>query len=172
LPLPVTVVVDRALAKSRTSRFSSVQDLSAAIEAAVPGATRSMALLGPPPVPRPELAAAVQRRRAIRAPYNTPVQVVMRGQQAQTMDGRSEDISEGGLLVLSRDGCASQQDVVVRFALPMEGKVISAEAHVRWVRASPALGVCAIGLEFVDLHPTVRASIATYVGLMADHNQA
>jgi serine/threonine-protein kinase len=172
LPLPVTVVVDRALAKSRTSRFSSVQDLSAAIEAAVPGATRSMALLGPPPVPRPELAAAVQRRRAIRAPYNTPVQVVMRGQQAQTMDGRSEDISEGGLLVLSRDGCTSQQDVVVRFALPMEGKVISAEAHVRWVRASPALGVCAIGLEFVDLHPTVRASIATYVGLMADHNQA
>jgi c-di-GMP-binding flagellar brake protein YcgR len=88
------------------------------------------------------------------------------------MDGRTEDISEGGILVLSRDGCAPDQRVAVRFALPMEGKVVSAEAHVRWVRASAALGICAIGLEFVDLAPPVRTSIATYVSLMADHHQA
>ena len=88
------------------------------------------------------------------------------------MDGRTEDISEGGILVLSRDGCAADQRVAVRFALPMEGKIVSVEAHVRWVRASPALGICAIGLEFVDLAPAVRTSIATYVALMADHNQA
>ena len=172
LPLPISVVVDRAIAKSRASRFSSVQDLSAAIEAAVPGAGRLTTLLGPAAAPRPDLASAVQRRRATRAPYNTPVQLVLRGQQAQTMDGRTEDISEGGMLVLSRDGCTADQRIVVRFALPMEGKVVSAEAHVRWVRASPALGVCAVGLEFIDLHPAVRTSIATYVSLMADHNQA
>jgi hypothetical protein len=29
-----------------------------------------------------------------------------------------------------------------------------------------------MGLEFVDLAPTVRTSVATYVALMADHNQA
>jgi c-di-GMP-binding flagellar brake protein YcgR len=88
------------------------------------------------------------------------------------MDGRTEDISEGGLLVLSRDGCSADQRVVVRFALPMEGKVVSVEAHVRWVRATPALGICAMGLEFIDLAPAVRTSVATYVALMADHNQA
>jgi serine/threonine protein kinase len=171
VPLALAVVVDRAMAKSRASRFSSVQDLGAAIEAAVPGAARTTRLLGPPPLPKPE-SESVQRRRAMRAPYNTPVRLVLGGQQAPTMDGRTEDISEGGLLVLSRDGCTADQRVAVRFALPMEGKVVSVEAHVRWVRASPALGVCAMGLEFVDLAPTVRTSVATYVALMADHNQA
>ena len=172
VPLPVAVVVDRAIAKSRASRFSSVQELAGAIEAAMPRPGRTTTLLGPPPLPKQELPSAVQRRRAKRAPYNTPVQLVLRGQQAPTMDGRTEDISEGGILVLSRDGCAADQRVVVRFALPMEGKVVSIEAHVRWVRGAPALGVCAMGLEFVDLPPAVRMSVATYVGLMADHNQA
>jgi len=172
LPLPVALVVDRAMAKSRASRFSSVQEMGMAIHAAVPRAGHSTRLLGPPPLPKPELAAAVQRRRARRAPYNTPVLLVLGGQHAGTMDGRTEDISEGGILVLSRDGCAPDQRVAVRFALPMEGKVVSAEAHVRWVRASAALGICAIVLEFVDLAPPVRTSIATYVSLMADHHQA
>jgi serine/threonine-protein kinase len=171
VPLPLAVVVDRAIAKSRASRFASVQDLGAAIEAAVPGAVRSTRLLGPPPLPKRE-SPSVQRRRAMRAPYNTPVRLVLGGGQAPTMDGRTEDISEGGLLVLSRDGCSADQRVVVRFALPMEGKVVSVEAHVRWVRATPALGICAMGLEFIDLAPAVRTSVATYVALMADHNQA
>jgi hypothetical protein len=170
VPLPVALVVDRAIAKSRDSRFSSVHELGGALAAAMPGA-RTTRLLGPPPLPRQE-HAAVQRRRAVRAPYNTPVQLVLRGRQSPTMDGRTEDISEGGILVLSRDGCAADQRVAVRFALPMEGKIASVEADVRWVRASPALGICAMGLAFVDLPAPVRTSIAAYVGLMADHNQA
>jgi eukaryotic-like serine/threonine-protein kinase len=172
LPLPVVRVVDRAIAKSRRVRFPSVLELAAAIEAAVPGAGRATTLLGPPPLPKLQPRAEEQRRLNRRAPYNTPVQLVLQGGQARTMDGRTEDISEGGLLVLSRDGCTANQRVAVRFALPMEGTVVSAEADVRWVRGEPALGVCALGLQFVDLPAVVRTSIATYVGLMVDRNQA
>ena len=170
VPLPLALVVDRAIAKSREARYATMGELSAALAAAMPGA-HTTTLLGPAPLP-PQENPAVQRRRARRAPYNTPVQLVMRGSQGTTMDGRTEDVSEGGLLVLSRDGCSANQRVTVRFALPMEGKVASVEADVRWVRASPALGLCAVGLAFVDLPAPVRTSIAAYVGLMADHDQA
>jgi serine/threonine-protein kinase len=174
VPLALVLVVDRAIAKARTDRFSSMQDFAGAIRAAVPDANRGTTLLGPPPLPRAELRVEEQRRRAKRAPYNTPVQLVLAGSQNRTIDGRSEDISEGGILFLSHADCPTDQRVSARFALPMEGKVISVEAQARWIRAAPghALGIRAMGLEFVDLPPAVRSSIAQYVGLMADRNQA
>ena len=175
VPEALVLVVDQALAKPRMSRFGSAQELAAAIEAAVSGAERRTTLLGPPPLPprdRGRALAEDPRRRAERAPYNTPVRIVFPGGAS---DGRTEDISEGGLLVLSRAECIADQHVAVRFALPVEGKVASVEAVVRWVRArrpSDGPGGRAIGLEFVDLPPSVRASIAQYVSLMADRNQA
>lgn len=172
VPPAIALVVDRAIAKARTSRFPSMRDLAEAIEAAVPTPTRTTTLLGPPPLPKAETPAEQQRRRAKRAPYSTPVQLVLPG--GQTLDGRTEDISEGGLLVLSHAPCTADQRVAVRLALPMEGKVVSVDAHARWVRAAAgphAPGVCAIGLEFVDLPAAARASIARYVSLMADRNQ-
>jgi serine/threonine-protein kinase len=173
VPQPLALVVDRAIAKARTSRFASMQEMATAIEEAVPLAGRATTLLGPPPLPRAETPAEQQRRRAKRAPYNTPVQLVLPG--GRTLDGRTEDISEGGLLVLSHADCGADQQVAVRFALPIEGRVISVEAHVRWVRAASgqhAPGIRAIGLEFGEASPAVRASIAQYVALMADRNQA
>ncbi len=175
VPQPIVQLVERAIAKARTARFPSMQELAAAIEAAVPGAGRDTTLLGPPPLPRRESAVEEQRRRAKRAPYNTPVQLTLAGAPGQTIDARTEDISEGGLLVLSQAECRAEQRASVRFALPMEGKVVGVEALVRWVRAaqgSHAPGIRAIGLEFVDLPPAVRASIAQYVSLMSDRNQA
>jgi serine/threonine-protein kinase len=172
---PLALAVDRAIAKSRTSRFANMQELAGAIEAAMPGASRDTTLLGPPPLPRQVTPAEQQRRRAKRAPYNTPVQMALPGPGDRTLDGRTEDISEGGLLVLSHAECKADQRVAVRFALPMEGKVVAVDAHVRWVRAAHgphAPGICAIGLEFADLPTPVRTSIAQYVSLMADRNQA
>ncbi len=176
LPPGLALVVDRAMAKSRTSRFSTVQELAGAIGIAVPGAGRLTTLLGPPPLPRREAPAEEQRRRARRAPYNTPVQLVLEGQQSRTIDGRSEDVSEGGLLVLSHGECEAGLRVVIRFALPTGGKIVSVPAQVRWVRASSGLsrasGVHAMGVEFIDQPAAVRSSIALYVGLMAERNQA
>ncbi|MEO6573049.1 MAG: serine/threonine-protein kinase, partial [Polyangiaceae bacterium] len=174
-------VVHRAFAKKREDRFRSILDLWRALEDAAPGALPRTTLLGPRPQPAkaPSLApaprpapAANQRRRWPRAPYATPVRVLLANGGA--LDGRNEDISEGGMLLLSREDCTQGELVKVRFALPMEGRVVTCPTIVRWVRAarpddpeSPR----AIGLEFVDLAPEVRASIGRYVELIGDPSQ-
>jgi serine/threonine-protein kinase len=167
VPAALALVVDRAIAKSPAARFASTHDLAAAIEQAVPGAKRQTTLRAaqPPPAARP---APAEQRRASRASYNTPVRLVVR---EGVVDGRSEDISEGGLLVLTLASCAPGQRISVRFALPMEGKVVSAEADVRWVRAAHGVdrqGMNAIGVEFHDLPQPLRSSIAGYVALMSE----
>jgi uncharacterized protein (TIGR02266 family) len=167
VPAPLALVVDRAIAKAPADRFASAHEFAAAIEKAVPGATRQTTLRAAhaPPVAKP---APVEQRRAPRAPYNTPVRLNVR---EGVVDGRSEDISEGGLLVLTLASCAPGQRVSVRFALPMEGIVVSAEADVRWVRAAHGVdrqGLNAIGVEFFDLPPATRDSIARYAALMSE----
>lgn len=170
IPQRLAAVVDRAMEGARTSRFASVADLSAAIEQAVPRASRRTTLLGPSPGSSPTSQKPThveQRRRGARAPYSTPVHLVVQG---GVVDGRSEDISEAGLLILSMAICAMGQRVALRFALPMEGKVVSVEADVRWVRVAHGpdkQGLSAMGLEFFELSEPVRASIARYVSLMS-----
>ncbi len=175
-------VVHRAFAKKRDDRFRSILDFWRALEVAVPNALAMTTLLGPRPAPMkaPSLAPApkppptpvAQRRRWPRAPYATPVRILLAGGGA--LDGRNEDISEGGMLLLSREMCTQGENVNVRFALPMEGRVVTCPTVVRWVKAarpgdpeSPR----AIGLEFVNLAPEVRASIARYVELIGDPTQ-
>jgi serine/threonine-protein kinase len=172
VPEALAQVVARAIAKSRALRFAGVGDLAFAIEQAMPGAARATTLLGPARRSVTLRDESPQRRRSPRTPYNTPVRLLL---ENGVLDGRSEDISEGGLLVLSEATCAPGQRVALRFALPMEGKVVSVEVDVRWVRAAggvDAQGLRAIGLEFVDLPTPVRASIARYVELMAEHSVA
>lgn len=163
VPFELCDVVDQAIAKTKANRFQSARELEAALMT-LPGASPRITLLGPQPQAKPPAGqpAAAQRRQWRRAPYNTPVSIIL---GSGTLDGRSEDISEGGLLVVSRESCAAGQRVGLRFALPMEGKVVSVEADVRWVRESG--GMRALGLEFVSLPPAVRTSIAQYVDLMS-----
>ncbi len=109
----------------------------------------------------------MQRRRVPRAPYNTPVHLLL---ATGALDGRTEDISEGGALIISRLACAPEQRVGMRFALPMDGKVASVEAFVRWVRlADPSNpdGLRAIGVEFIEPSEVVRASVRHYIELMS-----
>jgi eukaryotic-like serine/threonine-protein kinase len=166
VPEALAQIVDCATSKAPAARFASVRDMAAAIEKSMPGAARETTLLGPSQRTATAADLAAQRRRSARAPYNTPVRLML---QQGILDGRCEDISEGGLLVLSEATCAPGQRVAMRFALPMEGKVVSVEADVRWVRAArgiDAQGMRAIGLEFVDLPAAVRASVSRYVELM------
>jgi serine/threonine-protein kinase len=167
VPEALAHVVDQAISRSRAARFTSARDLAAAIAHAAPDASRHTALLAPPPAPAAK-PSPVEQRRAARAPYNTPVRILVQG---GVVDGRSEDISEGGLLVLTLAVCAPGQRVSVRFALPMEGKVVSVEADVRWVRGARGVdrqGLNAIGIEFRDLPQPVRDSIVRYVALMSE----
>jgi tRNA A-37 threonylcarbamoyl transferase component Bud32 len=170
VPEALAAVVDRALCKSPMARFASAGDLAFAIEQAMPGAARTTTLLGPKARATAAATSGAQRRRRPRAPYSTPVRLMLAN---GVLDGRAEDISEGGVLVLSEATCSPGQRVALRFALPMEGKVVSVEADVRWVRAASgvdARGLRAIGLEFVAVPEPVRASVARYVELMAEHS--
>ncbi len=125
---------------------------------------KAVAANEPPP-------AVVSRRRFQRAPYITPCRVVRA--DGITIDGRAEDISEGGLLIVlsqreeMKAGGSAQdgpEKVRVRFALPTTGVVATVEALVRWIKDGK--GRSALGIEFTELAPDARMSIATYVGLV------
>jgi serine/threonine protein kinase len=171
----LAAVIERGMAKKREDRFASPADFARALRDAAPGARTRTFLLGPPPLPKAAAQAGPrppakppEQRRAPRAPYTTPVSIILGG---STVDGRSEDISAGGLLVISRQTCPAKARVSARFALPIEGRVVVCEADVRWVRAAHAgmdEGPSAIGLEFVDPSAEIRASITRYVELMGD----
>ncbi len=153
-------VIGRALAKKRADRFATVADMADALRKACPqvdGLTRVLDDAMPLAVP--------PRRKFNRAPYRTPVRVTS---SWGDLDGRCEDISEGGMLLLSEQACVQNEEVTVRFGLPIEGKIAVCKARVQWVRARPdrPASAQAIGLEFIDVGPEVRASLARYVALM------
>jgi eukaryotic-like serine/threonine-protein kinase len=183
----LSAVVARALAKERSVRYQSIDELARDLAAAIPGARRRTQFFptatGPLPAgggasPGPmsgpitppsssTMRAAVaveQRRRAVRANYATPVQVVLA--DGVHVDGRSEDLSEGGLLIILDTGTEIAHDQVVRlrFALPIDGRVVACHAQVRWVRTSH--GRRAMGVQFVDAPPELGPQVDRYISLM------
>ena len=102
------------------------------------------------------------RRRFARAPYVTPVRILCAN--GTSLEGRSEDISVGGLLVLAAQGFGQEEGVSVRFALPITGKLLEVSATARWVKKGRGPG--AIGLEFDALAPDQLAVIEHYVSAM------
>jgi hypothetical protein len=175
VPRELAAVVTRALERRRSRRPADVAALCAALRAAVPMPSIRTHLFGPPPAPPasargPAVAPsgdAAERRRTPRAPYVAPVCVLLDG---AAIHGRSEDISEEGILVVTRglapQACRPGARARVRFALPIEGRVADAEAVVRWVR--PAGGLFSMGLELLDAPAAVCESVRRYVRLMGD----
>ncbi len=157
IEVELNAIIDRALAKKRSDRFATMADLVKALRAACPRVDGLTRLL--------EAPVAEARRKFNRAPYRTPVRV--RAAFGE-VDGRCEDVSEGGMLLLSTQALKQNDEVSVRFALPIEGRVCVCKARVQWVRtrADRAITQLATGLEFLDLSNEVRASIAQYVALM------
>jgi hypothetical protein len=102
------------------------------------------------------------RRRFARAPYVTPARIFRAN--GTTLDGRSEDISVGGLLVLAPPAFDQEERVKVRFALPITGKLLEVPAIARWVKM--ARGTGAVGLEFAALAPDHLVVIESYVVAM------
>jgi len=153
-------VIARALAKKRADRYATIKELGDALRKACPhidGLTRLLT---------DAISAAVPvRRKFARAPYRTPVRVISSWDE---IDGRCEDISEGGMLLLSEHACRQNEEVAVHFALPIDGRIAVCKAKVQWVRARPerAHSPQAIGLEFIDASSEVRASLGRYVALM------
>ena len=113
-------------------------------------------------VPPPLREQGATRRRFARAPYVTPVRISCAN--GTWLEGRSEDISVGGLLVLAPQAFGQEERVSVRFALPITGKLIAVPAIARWVKK--ARGTGAIGLEFAALSPDQLSVIGHYVTAM------
>jgi eukaryotic-like serine/threonine-protein kinase len=186
----LAAVIERALSREPDARFADALALAGALRKAAPAAAPGSLLgirQGPPQVPvRPVAAALVgadpaspaavpgmahlvpgspslpaTRRRFPRAPYVTPVRI----RHGETvLDGRSEDVSIGGLLVLARQAFEQEELVRVRFALPMTGLVIELGATARWVKAAGTRG--AVGLQFSTLPAEAHEVIDRYVRMM------
>jgi len=169
----VAAIVAQAMARRPEDRFRTCAEMSAAIRSRIPSAREWTTLLGPPPLPNaarsPVPSDAEQRRRWPRAPYVTPLRVEF--PEGDFIDGRTEDISEGGLLVVCRGTSTANVQVTLRFATPIEGRIVTCKAHLRWVRSTRpdiADAPSALGLEFIGMPPDLRASIVHYIELMGD----
>jgi serine/threonine-protein kinase len=185
----LAAAVERVLSREPDARFADAQAFLQALRKAAP-ATAPGSLLGirqgPPPVPArpvagadalvraatsltnsrplpipPPLPQPATRRRFPRAPYVTPVRIY----HGETMlEGRSEDVSVGGLLVLAPQAFEQAELVRVRFALPTTGQVVEIGATARWVKAARVTG--AVGLQFSSLPADAHEVIDRYVTMM------
>lgn len=175
VPAELVSVVEKALAREVTDRYASmVAFLEALSQIQVPDTGASLLGLRPPrPVARPtsptkpQLPAVAapevdQRRRFGRAPYVTPVRVLR--PNGKVVEGRSEDISAGGLLVVISAPCEANEIVKVRFALPGSGRIVEVSAITKWVRNTR--GTEAVGFEFNQIAADNRAAIEHYVTAM------
>ena len=177
--------IERAVSREPDARYPDAQAFAQALRKAAP-ATPPGSLLGirqgPPPVPvrvvasEPSAQASLSgaarpapvppplpptRRRFPRAPYVTPVRIY---HGETVLEGRSEDVSVGGLLVLAPQAFEQAALVKVRFALPMTGTVIEIDATARWVKAARVTG--AVGLQFAALPANAHDVIERYVTMM------
>ncbi len=98
-------------------------------------------------------------------------------EDGSNIDARTEDISEGGILVVLPQGfgtpaprpdltaaLAAQgalEKVKIRFALPTTGNIATVAGVVRWLR--DGRGRVALGIEFEGLLDEARTAIAMYV---------
>ncbi|HKQ69859.1 MAG TPA: serine/threonine-protein kinase, partial [Polyangiaceae bacterium] len=144
VPAQLASVIEKALARDPNERHADARSFAIAMNRAFP-APPSTSLLGlsqTSPVgtaqPAPMAGLPPPRRRFARAPYVTPVRM-FRG-DGTTLDGRSEDISIGGLLVLARPAFEKEERVKVRFALPISGRMIEVMGTARWTKAARASG--------------------------------
>lgn len=111
-------------------------------------------------IPLPRSLPPPMRRTHARAGYVTPVRV--KRPDGASVDGRAEDISEGGMLILASAAATLHEIVLVRFALPSSNKMVSLSAEIRWMREVRA-NTHACGVRFVDPGDHAKQDIAAYV---------
>jgi uncharacterized protein (TIGR02266 family) len=106
---------------------------------------------------RPNPGEGRERRTSRRAALLVQVDFV--SQQAFAL-GRSQDISEGGLLVMCQETLEPGTQVEVRFVLPVSPQAVTIDTKAVVVRAQPGTSM---GIEFVNLRPEAREAIARFV---------
>lgn len=118
---------------------------------------------GSPPSAASPAAKGVEARRFPRAPFTTPS--VFAPARGDAVNGRIEEISEGGTQFITSLRIEPGRTGTLRFSVPITGKVCQVNVTSRWSRAGRG-NLHAVGFEFLDLTADARAAIAKYVGLM------
>ena len=175
-PTAAGEAIIRAMSPLPANRFESMEAFLTALLAGIEPS--NVMLLKRSPQGEARVAAdepnGASRRKHPRAPYITPCRVVRA--DGTTIDGRSEDISEGGILIvlpINYRGTAGAnssgvEQIQARFALPTTGVVATVPGTVRWLKDGQ--GRAALGVAFNDPIPAVRQSISTYVRLVGTEN--
>jgi serine/threonine protein kinase len=191
VPAAVATVIENALEKDAGARFHTAAELGRALVASSGLSPRWSSLLSPSPddaggqgdrkdeeparaihlvrkKTRPgegvtgaaaDGAAPWRRRHFVRTPYVTPVLVI--SPTGTEIDARSEEISEEGMLVVAPVSLPLGAQLKLRFASPATGEMIVVPASVRWTREGR--GRTALGVEFIDASPVLRAAVARYI---------
>lgn len=172
VPDAFAATLERCLRREAHERFSAMAEVRSALEACVsPAASGARA---PGPARRREDATADARapiapgdvsaqRRYPRAPYAALARITTAS--GSHLDGRVQEVSEGGLQFVGRRPISQGEKVRLRFPLPATGRIAEVAATVRWNRA--ARGNNATGLEFEELPETARDELRRYVQLMS-----
>lgn len=151
-PAPLAAVVERGLDEAER-RYETMEAFVDAVRDAAMGTVR------------PSQAPERLRRRRLRVPYVSAIRVRLPGDAV--LDGRTENVSEGGLLVLGSGPVEEGQEVLARLALPGTGRIVSEPASVRWVRGGDGQAK-AFGLAFEDPSERTLEEIRDFVALLED----
>jgi serine/threonine-protein kinase len=173
VPRALVDVVARCLAPA-AERYATMHEVALALRDCVQRPLESVDLLrAEQPQPAAAVAAAPvtkaqepfeARRNFARAPYVTLA--TLQRERGPATDARIEDLSEGGVLLITSTPYTAPETVRLRFGLPISGRVITLRATVRWSRT--ARGAPATGLEFIELPDAARSEIRQYVALMGN----
>jgi hypothetical protein len=173
VPGIVEDIIVRALRREAADRFSSIAEMGAALRGAVRNVAgarvfdhrpahggRDTATLADAPIAK--MRAGATRRRHARAPYLTLARI--RPEGAEAVDGRIEEISESGVQFVGAAAMPEGTRVVLRFALPISGRIVETGATSRWARSTRTL--TAMGFELAELGDDAVSEIRRYVALM------
>jgi hypothetical protein len=138
-------------------------DVGSGLDHAAAGAADG-ASAGAPREQDKAVAVPWRRRHFVRAPYVTPVLVT--SPTGSEIDARSEEISEEGMLVVAPLSLPLSALLKLRFASPATGEMILVAASVRWTREGRG-GRTALGVEFTDAPPGLRAAVARYLATLS-----
>jgi serine/threonine-protein kinase len=149
-----------------TVQFSPAAASRAAVPqtfAAKSAAVRPEAIAAQPPGMASPVAKGIEARRFPRAPYTTPA--VFSANRGDAMNGRIEEISEGGAQFIASLRIEPGTPGTLRFSAPISGKVCQLQVITRWSRAGRG-NLHVVGVEFLEIPPEARVAIGKYVELM------
>lgn len=164
LPAGLRKILDCALALAPEDRFPSADSMASALRrelSAMEGVPSS--LLG---LAEAEGAKPVARRQYTRAPYVTPVLLILK--DGNSFEGQSQDLSTGGVLVLAPKECSHELVENLEFTLPPDGAVARVRVVGRWAKLARTGKVA--GFQFQDLSEPQSEKIRAYVASMVSRH--